>query len=93
MKRTLAALALTAVALAGVAAPPEQGYRSTTADYTPYRDRPVVDWRAANDAMGQARGHMGHPGGNAADRMGDTPPAAPTGEGRSEHHHPLGGKP
>ncbi|MCP5277908.1 MAG: hypothetical protein H6935_06025 [Thiobacillus sp.] len=65
----LAALVLPAAA---------DAYRSTTADYTPYQDSSMTDWRGANDEMGRLKGHMGH-----MDRMG-----GPSGNGG--HGHAMG---
>lgn len=42
------------------AAYPRLEYRSALADYTPYRDTVLNDWRAANDAVERLGGHMGH---------------------------------
>lgn len=92
MKRTLAAMAMIMAALATVAAPPEPGYRSTTAEYSVYREQPTADWRAANDEMGQLHGHMGHLGGPPQGQPKDMPPASPDVAGQGGHH-PMGGKP
>lgn len=39
---------------------PTERYRSIFDEYRPMRDETPQDWRQANDAMGQLRGHLGH---------------------------------
>lgn len=56
--KTLVAALLAAIALPVAA----DDYRSTTADYMPYRETSMADWRGANDEMGQLMGHGGHMG-------------------------------
>lgn len=57
----LAAL-LAAPAQAEVVAPPYPllEYRSGLADYAPWREVGLADWRALNDEVGRLGGHMGH---------------------------------
>lgn len=45
--------------------PPSPGhpvleYRPVLADYRPYREGELLDWRAANEAVERLGGHMGH---------------------------------
>lgn len=42
------------------AAYPRLEYQSALADYVPYRETGLNDWRAANDAVERLGGHMGH---------------------------------
>lgn len=42
----------------------EGGYRSTFADYRPYRQTEMADWREANDMTVGMGGHAGHGGHN-----------------------------
>lgn len=44
----------------GEPAPPRLEYRSVLADYVPYREAEMADWRTANDTVGRLGGHMGH---------------------------------
>ena len=54
-------------------------YRSAFADYRPFREEPVTDWRALNDDVAQAGGHVGiMRGTNAA--AGQQRPNKPSGE-------------
>lgn len=92
MKRTFAALAMMAAALAAMAASPEPSYRSTTAGYSPYREQAIADWRAANEEMGQLHGHMGHLGGNTTSQPMALPQAAPA-DADQGGHRPMGDKP
>jgi len=39
---------------------PRLEYRPVLADYVPYRETEMADWRAANDTVGRLGGHMGH---------------------------------
>lgn len=101
MRTPLGALALMAAALQVAAAPPSgDGFRSSTAAYTPYRESGIADWRMANEAMGPMSGRMGHSG-----HMGDgghtvpapeksgMNPAQPASGGMGGHHPHMGGKP
>jgi hypothetical protein len=50
-------------ALADTPAPPSYPlleYRPALADYVPYRETGLKDWRAVNDAVERLGGHMGH---------------------------------
>lgn len=51
-------------------------YQSAFADYRPFQDETVQDWRESNDEMGRLRGHMGHL---------DVPP--PVGQAVEHAHH------
>ncbi|MGQ9861412.1 MAG: hypothetical protein ACUVSD_05335 [Thiobacillaceae bacterium] len=42
------------------AAYPRLEYRPALADYAPYRETGLDDWRAANERVGRLGGHMGH---------------------------------
>lgn len=44
----------------GEPAHPRLEYRSVLADYVPYRESEMADWRTANDTVGRLGGHMGH---------------------------------
>ena len=39
--------------------PPEISYRSAFADYRPYQEEPLADWRALNEDVAHAGGHVG----------------------------------
>jgi hypothetical protein len=39
---------------------PETSYQSAFADYKPFQDETLYDWRQVNGEMGRLRGHMGH---------------------------------
>lgn len=100
MKIILAALALATSALPVAAAPPPASvYQSTTADYTPYREAAMADWRGANEEMARLNGHMGHMGRGHMGSRSDQPmnhdmlSTQPTPKGMGSHHHPMGGKP
>ena len=95
MKNLLTALMLTAAALRVAAASlPTGDYQSTTADYTPYREEGIADWRGSNDEMARLNGHMGHMGDRKDQPMEhDMRPAQPALEGMGGHHHPMGGQP
>jgi len=54
---------LSAHAAAGMPAPPTYPlleYRPALADYVPYRETGLADWRAVNAAVERLGGHMGH---------------------------------
>lgn len=57
---------------------PQLTYRSTFADYKPYKDEPPADWRKVNEAVapaqGGASGHAGHSMGGMKG-MASPPPA------------------
>lgn len=97
MRTALATLILMAAMPAAAAVPPEGGYRSTTADYTAYRETPTVDWRMANEAMGPMHGHsshmMGPPAKYVGEKEAERPPAQSGSMGMGGHHHPMGGQP
>ena len=94
----LACFAMTAA----IAAPPPAPetsipYRSVFTDYTPYREKPMPDWRAANDEMGRLGGHMGQMGRMGGPMQGMAMPGgqadeAMTGMHGHQHHH-MGGQP
>ena len=44
---------------AQTAVPPVE-YRSAFADYKPFTDQELANWRKANDEVGAAGGHAGH---------------------------------
>lgn len=66
---------------------PSLVYRSALAEYVPYREAGLIDWRAANDLVQRLGGHMGHArtpaegerGREAKDRFS---PAEPSGDQR-----------
>lgn len=39
---------------------PETSYQSAFADYKPFQDEALHDWRQINAEMGRLRGHIGH---------------------------------
>lgn len=78
---------------------PPLHYRSAFADYQPYSDSAVADWRTANDRVRTLNGHVGHAGagpdaaGPAPDAGRNATPAqkqAPRGQDHSGH---PGGRP
>ncbi|WP_428418592.1 hypothetical protein [Methylibium sp.] len=62
-------------------AAPQLTYRSAFADYKPYKDAPLADWRQVNDtvagAPGGASGHAGHSMNGMGGMKGMEAPAAP----------------
>ncbi len=42
---------------------PETSYQSAFADYKPFQDETLHDWRQVNGEMGRLRGHIGRPSG------------------------------
>jgi hypothetical protein len=66
-------------------------YESAFADYSPWKDLPAGDWRAANDALGAGAAHGGHnmdapmaspePGGSQKPAPSASSPASPPHEG------------
>ncbi len=80
---------------------PQLQYRSAFADYKPYRDVPVANWRALNDALaakgGSAGGHAGHtmpgiPGMDQTRTPRAEPPTTHPEEAGRHGHPPQGGK-
>jgi hypothetical protein len=83
---------------------PLLSYRSAFADYKPYKDVPLANWREVNDivagAPGGASGHASH---GMVDMKGPQAPAAPAASASApmqvqtmpvHHAHPRqGGKP
>jgi hypothetical protein len=84
---------------------PQLTYRSAFADYKPYKDEPLANWREVNDivagAPGGASGHAGH---NMGGMKGMEIPAAPAAASASalmstkampnhDGHHRQGGNP
>ncbi len=89
MKPLLAALALSLTTAASAGE-----YQSAIADYAPYRDGPLADWRAVNDEVGRLGGHGGHlmegaTVGHDAHAGHGTPaqPPAPAAGGHIHQHH------
>ena len=66
-----------AMGVAGAAAaqgtPPPPEYRSAFADYRPYKEPVIVDWRAANEEVGRVGGHLGIVRGQKKDAGKDKP--------------------
>ena len=60
-----ACLAVSTVASAAVpphghqSPPAEISYQSAFADYRPYQEEPLTDWRALNEGVAHAGGHVG----------------------------------
>ena len=71
------------------AATPEMTYRSAFADYRPFRDEPVTDWRALNDDVAAAGGHIGIMRGTnaAAGEQRSNKPSAPPARAPEAHRH------
>jgi len=82
---------------------PQLSYQSAFADYKPYKDAPLGNWRELNDtvagASGGASGHAGHSmGGMKGMEMPPTPAAPASGAMQKsapmhDRHHMKGGKP
>lgn len=49
---------------------PQLTYRSAFADYKPYRDAPLANWREVNDTVARASGGASGPAGHSLGRMG-----------------------
>ena len=63
-------------------ATPQITYRSAFADYRPFREEQVRDWRALNDDVAQTGGHVGiMRGTNAAAGQQNTPSREPARNG------------
>ncbi len=62
---------------------PRLEYRSVLAGYLPYRERELIDWRAANELVERLGGHMGH-----AQAPGEQEP--PGHGGHDASHRPAG---
>jgi hypothetical protein len=86
-----------AVALAGAPLPsaaqpaPALAYRSAFAEHKPYRDVPLGEWRALNDALAPVTQPAARPGPAAS-----VPPKAvpaPTRPAGQPHSHAHGGQP
>ncbi len=64
LRLVLALLASTALLAFAEAPPavthPQVVYRPVLADYAPYREGELLDWRAVNDLVARLGGHMGH---------------------------------
>lgn len=97
MPPLLAALTWLAAVLPAAAAASD--YQSATAAYTPYREQPAADWRAANEAVAGPGGHMGHMGhmghgpASAGEHDGQTASPKEDAADHQHHHHPTGGRP
>lgn len=79
-------------------------YQSAFADYKPYRDAPLANWRQLNDAVaGAPSGASGHAGHSMGGMKGMEMPAAPAAPASGampakpmpmhEGHPKMGGKP
>ena len=82
-------------------------YRSAFADYKPYKDAPLANWREVNDivagAPDAASGHAGHGMGGMGGMKGMEMPATPAASAsvpmpmktmpKHDGHHKQGGKP
>jgi hypothetical protein len=71
-----------------IAAPPPQ-YRSTFADYQPYREPEVGNWRQANEEVQSADAHDGHEAKSEAE--GKPPPKPAAGSSEMPSKPPAGG--
>jgi len=57
-------------------------YRSAFADYKPFADQELVDWRKANDEVGAAGGHAAHePGQGPGQQTSKPQPGKPESSG------------
>ena len=57
-------------------------YRSAFADYKPFADQELVDWRKANDEVGAAGGHAAHKPGQGPGQQNSKPqPGKPESSG------------
>ena len=55
-------------------------YRSAFADYKPFADQELADWRKANDEVGAAGGHAAHkPGQGPGQQTSEPEPGKPGG--------------
>jgi hypothetical protein len=64
----------------GQRAVPPVEYRSAFADYKPFADEELADWRKANDEVGAAGGHAGHkPGQGPGQQTSKPEPGKPAG--------------
>lgn len=74
-------------------AAPQLSYRSAFADYKPYKDAPLADWRAVNDtvagAPGGASGHAGHSMGGMKGMEGMEMPATPAAPASAPMEMPM----
>ena len=62
------------------AAVPLVEYRSAFADYKPFADQELADWRKANDDVGAAGGHAAHkPGQGPGQQTSKSEPGKPGG--------------
>lgn len=78
-----------AAAQASHASPP--AYVSAFADYKPYRDIPVGNWRAVNDAVAPAAGRAGANAGHPMPGMPAPAASAPALPGHDPSHRPVPG--
>lgn len=81
---------------------PPLSYQSAFADYKPYKEVALADWRALNDALAGAAGGARGQAGQATQGMGAKPaadapvqaaPPEPTHAGRSMNQETHGGQP
>ena len=64
------------------AAVPLLEYRSVFADYKPFADQELADWRKANDEVGAVGGHAGHkPGQGPGQQTSKPQPGKPESSG------------
>ena len=67
---------------AGQTAVPPVEYRSAFADYKPFADQELANWRRANDEVGAAGGHAGHkPGQGPGQQTSKPQPGKPESSG------------
>jgi hypothetical protein len=81
-----AAVAASLPLLSAAQATPQLSYRSAFADFRPYQDVPLADWRAANDAVAPAPRSASTAANSAA--PGSAPAAAP-----GHHMHQMPAQP
>jgi len=70
---------------------PQLSYQSAFADYKPYRDIPLANWRAVNDALASGVQGMGSTSTPMADSPAKPEPTKPVQEDHQLHHKKQGG--
>ena len=71
---------------------PQLSYQSAFADYKPYRNIPLANWRAVNDALASGAQGMGQTPMPTGNSPATSAPAKPMQEDHQMHHKKQGGK-